>query len=256
MPFDFNKIAPYQEKLAAHPVYAALKNQDDLRVFMAHHVYSVWDFMSLVKYLQNVIAPTAIPWAPRHDPVVARFINEIVLEEESDQNAPGADGPEFLSHFELYCQAMTEVGVASAAPMRFVQTASSEGIAAALKLGIAPNPAAVFASKTFGFIDTDKPHVVAAAFALGREHIIPVMFRTFLKEMKITREDAPAFHYYLERHIHLDEDFHGPLSLRMLDTLIGDEPEKTREAEDAAINAISARIAFWDGVREAIAQTT
>jgi hypothetical protein len=252
LPLDFNKITPYQERLAAHPIYTALKTQDDLRVFMAHHVYSVWDFMSMVKYLQNVIAPSSIPWAPPHDPMVARFINEIVLEEETDQKAPGTDGPEFMSHFELYCLAMSEVGVADTSAMLFVQTASSEGIEAAFKLGLTPKPSAEFTTKTFSFIDSQKPHVVAAAFAMGREHIIPDMFRAFLAEMKITNKDAPAFHYYLKRHIHLDEGFHGPLSLRMVETLIGDDPVKTREAEEAAIAAISARIDFWDGVREAI----
>jgi hypothetical protein len=252
MPFDFTKIAPYQDKLAAHPVYRMLKTPEDLRVFMAHHVYSVWDFMSLVKYLQNAIAPTSVPWAPPRDTVVARFINEIMLEEETDQNAPGAQGPEFLSHFELYCLAMEEVGVESSAPQHFAQTASGSGIQAALDLRVAPQAAATFTTTTFSFIGTGKPHVVAAAFALGREHIIPAMFRAFLKDMSITSTDAPAFHYYLERHIHLDEDFHGPLSLRMVDTLIGDDPVKAREAEDAAIDAISARLAFWDGVCEAI----
>lgn len=251
MPLDFEKIAPFQKKLIGHPVYAALKNTEDLRVFMSHHVYSVWDFMSLVKYLQNVIAPAAFPWTPKSDPVMVRFINEIVMEEESDQKAPGTDGPEFLSHFELYCRAMQEIGATSAVGY-FSKTAAEEGIETALALGIAPNPAADFTTNTFSYIDIGKPHVAAAAFALGREHIIPNMFRAFLKEMKITPADAPAFHYYLERHIHLDEDFHAPLSLRMVENLVGDDPDKTREAEEAAIAAISARIDFWDGVLEAI----
>lgn len=252
MPFDFNAITPHQEKLAGHPVYQALKTRNDLRIFMAHHVYSVWDFMSLVKCLQGAIAPTTFPWAPKADPEVVRFINEMVMEEESDRNVPGVKEPAFLSHFELYCRAMEEIGADAAPVHEFVKTASENGIDAALEAGLAPSPSATFTKQTFAFIATNKPHVVAAAFALGREQIIPTMFRSFLADMKITKEGAPMFHYYLERHIHLDEDFHGPMSMRMVENLCAGDPEKIQEAEDTAIEAIKARLTFWDGVYAAM----
>ncbi len=101
---------------------------------------------------------------------------------------------------------------------------------------------------TFGFIESDKPHVVAAAFALGREHIIPEMFRALLDKMNISRDQAKVFHYYLDRHIELDGDHHGPMSLRMLDLLCEGDEVKIAEAEEAALVAIQARITFWDGV--------
>ena len=109
-------------------------------------------------------------------------------------------------------------------------------------------------SKSAVIIRTGTPvsDVISAAFALGREHIIPAMFRSFLKDMGITPKDAPAFHYYLERHIHLDEDFHAPLSLRMLNSFISGDTRKTKEAEEAALEAIEARTQFWDGVFDAL----
>jgi hypothetical protein len=93
---------------------------------------------------------------------------------------------------------------------------------------------------------------VAAALAAGRERLIPGMFRQFLDRMGIGAEEAPAFHYYLNRHIHLDEDFHGPLSMRLLTTLCGDDQKRIEEAQTAAEEAICARLRFWDGVLEAI----
>ncbi|MBF0250812.1 MAG: DUF3050 domain-containing protein [Alphaproteobacteria bacterium] len=251
MPFDLDKIVPARDRLARHPVYEQLATIEDLRVFMQHHVYSVWDFMSLCKFLQNELAPIRYPWAPVGDPVVRRFINEIVLEEETDQGLPGRE-PEFLSHFELYRAAMAEIGADADGANAFVTLAADQGIDAALSAGPIPAPAKAFTGQTFQFIATGKPHVVAAAFALGREHIIPAMFRSLLKDMAITKSDAPAFHFYLERHIHLDEDFHAPLSLRMLNAFIGDDETKAREAEDAALLAIEARFRFWDGVRAAL----
>jgi hypothetical protein len=78
------------------------------------------------------------------------------------------------------------------------------------------------------------------------------MFRAFLSRMHITEEQAPAFHYYLRRHVHLDEDFHAPLSLRLLHALCGNDAERCREAETAAIQAVDARVALWDGVLQAL----
>ncbi|MCR4377618.1 MAG: DUF3050 domain-containing protein [Rhodospirillales bacterium] len=249
--FNLEKITLERDRLTRHPVYEAVRTLDDLRVFMQHHVYSVWDFMSLCKFLQAELAPTTLPWTPKGDPMVQRFINEIVLEEETDQGLPGSDIP-FSSHYELYRAAMREVGADATSIQTFVTLARDQGIRAALNNTTPPAASAAFTAQTFQFIETGKPHVVAAAFALGREHIIPAMFRSLLKDMAISKQTAPAFHYYLERHIHLDEDFHGPLSLRMLEAFIGDDAKKAREAEDAALLAIDARRRFWDGVFEAL----
>ena len=72
-------IASFKEKLEQHPIYDAVATIDDLRIFMQHHVYSVWDFMSLIKYLQSQVAPTTIQWTPHGDASVRSFINELVL---------------------------------------------------------------------------------------------------------------------------------------------------------------------------------
>ncbi|MEW6591577.1 MAG: DUF3050 domain-containing protein [Pseudomonadota bacterium] len=243
-------IESLRVKLEAHPIYAAVQTLDDLRVFMQHHVYSVWDFMSLIKYLQHQVAPARWPWTPGKDASVQRFINELVLEEETDVALPGHEG--HTSHFMLYLAAMREIGANADVPARFVELAGAQGIAAALASGLAPAPSAAFTRTTFDFIDSGKPHTVAAALALGREHVIPSMFRAFLSRMAVTEAQAPSFHYYLNRHVHLDEDFHAPLSLRLLAALVGDDAAKWREAEAAADAAVDARLHFWDGVLAAL----
>lgn len=251
--FPIEALEPYQAKLNNHPIYQAVKTRQDLSVFMEHHVFSVWDFMSLIKSLQSVLAPTRHPWAPVGDPLVRRFINEIVLEEESDQGIPGNNKtPAFISHFELYTHAMAEVGASPDVITTFVDTAYHNGIDAAFALNIAPQASAQFTRLTFDFINTGKPHVIAAAFALGREHVIPAMFRALLAQMSIDEKTAPAFYYYLKRHIHLDEDFHGPLSLRMVDFFIEGDAAKRDEAITAATAAIEGRIKFWDGVQQCL----
>lgn len=251
--FDSEIISSLHQPLNNHPLYGAVQSLDDLRVFMAHHIYSVWDFMSLLKALQHHIAPASQPWKPHGIPSVRFLINQIVLGEESDEGLPDENGnPTYASHFELYCDAMREVGADPEPAIRFSEVAAAEGIDAAFRLPGTPPSALTFMQSTFGFITTKKPHVIGAAFAIGREHIIPDMFRALLSRMSITREQAPAFHYYLDRHIHLDEGFHAPLSLRMVNELIGDDSAKQAEAEAAAFFAVEARIRFWDGTLAAL----
>lgn len=242
-------IVDFKNRLENHPIYEAVSSIDDLQCFMEHHIYSVWDFMSLIKYLQSEVAPTTYPWTPRGEGSVRRFINELVLEEESDEtNIPG----EYSSHFELYHRAMTEIGADVSSSASFISTVQEKGINKALELSCVPPPSRTFTSTTFQFIQNNKPHQVAAALALGREHIIPCMFRSILKKIGVTDKQAPIFHFYLNRHIHLDEDFHAPLSLRLLNGLCAGDESKIDEAVAAAQQAITARIAFWDGVLVAI----
>jgi hypothetical protein len=252
-PFNLQIISELQEKLNHHPIYSALHNLEDLRRFMTHHIFSVWDFMSLVKYLQSKLVPASVPWRPQSSPTIRRFINSLVLEEESDEGPPSVTGEVgYSSHFELYCQAMREIGADPQPALHFVEIATRQGIDLALQSEFVPEPSRVFTQATFDFIATDKPHIVAAALALGRERVIPDMFRALLANMAITEADAPAFHYYLRRHIHLDEDFHAPQSLQLLNELCGGEEKRIKEAEEAAKQAILVRLLFWNQVLHSI----
>jgi hypothetical protein len=242
-------IINFKNQLENHPIYDAVATVDDLRCFMEHHVYSVWDFMSLIKYLQSTVAPAKFPWVPQGDGSVRRFINELVLEEESDEtNVAG----EYSSHFELYHKAMAEIGADISPSTAFINAVQDQGINKALELPGIPQPSQKFTATTFQFIQNNKPHQVAAALALGREHIIPCMFRSILKRTGVSGKDAPIFHFYLNRHIHLDEDFHAPLSLRLLNSLCAGDEDRIQEAINAAKEAVLARIEFWDGVLSAI----
>lgn len=252
----FTGVPVLKKQLDRHPVYGSVRNIDDLRRFMEHHVYSVWDFMSLLKYLQRHMADTQVPWMPTGDAAVTsaqRFINEIVLGEETDDGLPDAKGnPTYISHFDLYIGAMEEVGADTAPVKAFLKSVQRNGIDKALKTAKIPEPARKFMQTTFGFIASDKPQFVAAAFALGREQVIPGMFRSLIADMNISKRKAPLFYYYLERHIHLDDELHGPLSLRLLKHLCAGSETKLRAASKAGCEAIEARIAFWDGVRVAL----
>ena len=99
---------------------------------------------------------------------------------------------------------------------------------------------------TFDFIATGKKHVIASAFTYGREAVIPGMFKGILQQLNINSYEAKKFHYYLERHIEVDGDDHGPMSLELVDYFIDNDPTKLIEAERAALDAIEARIRMFD----------
>lgn len=245
------EIAPLTKALENHTVYSGVQDQQSLKIFMENHVYSVWDFMSLVKYLQNEFAPSTFPWTPPKSKKLARFLNEIVLGEESDSDNHGSHA----SHFELYCMAMNEVLANSKTAWSFVETVQTDDLKKAFQSNKVPTAAKEFMTKTFSFIASGKPHVVAAAFAFGRETVIPMMFQELINKMNISKEQAPTFHYYLERHIELDGDEHGPLALEIIANLCGDNPDYWNEALQAAKDAISARLVFWDKVEISIKES-
>ena len=152
----------------------------------------------------------------------------------------------------MYCAAMREVGADPGPVLDFVAQVGRDGVAAGLARDTVPQAAREFMRTTFAFIDANQPHCVAAALALGREQIIPEMFQALLERMGIGEDRAPTFHYYLKRHIELDGESHGPISLFMLEQLCEGDPSKLEQARIAAQQALEARLAFWDGVLEAL----
>jgi hypothetical protein len=241
-------IAPLRARLASHPLYAEVRSERDLRLFLESHVFAVWDFMSLLKSLQRALTCVDVPWLPSRQAASRRFINEIVLGEESDeyQQRP-------LSHFEIYVEAMHALG-ADTAPIEGLLTTLREAggdTGAALEAGLAaaPAPAREFVRSTFRVIRHGSVAAQAAAFTFGREDVIPEMFRGMVRELNDQRDGRLAqFVWYLERHIEVDGDDHGPLSLRMVADLCGDDEALWAEATAAAEEALTARIALWDGV--------
>ena len=83
------KLEPIRQMIKNHKIYKKIKTIEDLRILMQLHIFAVWDFMSLVKSLQIKLTCTTIPWISPVNPKISRFINEAVLDEESDINLYG-----------------------------------------------------------------------------------------------------------------------------------------------------------------------
>ena len=231
-------LEPYRKPLESHPLYTRMRSSRDLKIFMEHHVFAVWDFMSMLKALQNALTCTTTPWVPVGSGRVRYLINEIVTGEESDENEHG----ERLSHFEMYLSAMEEVGASTEAMQSLLENLQSGHSIAACIERVEPESVREFLNFTFGLVHEGKAHKIASAFTFGREDLIPEMFIGILSDLKGQEGlQADELLYYLQRHIEIDGDEHGHLSIEMVELLCGDDENKWREAEETAQKALVMR---------------
>ncbi|AMN78216.1 MULTISPECIES: DUF3050 domain-containing protein [Pseudomonas] len=236
-------------QLCGHSLFSEITSLRKLQLFMESHVFSVWDFMTLAKRLQQDLTCTRLPWLPPADPHAARLINEVILGEESDLHPETG----YCSHFELYLEAMAEVGANTSSINRFValQRQGLEATAALQAIEVLPGVAR-FVSDTLQLALNAPIHCVAATFLHGREHVIPGMFERILQSDEFIHRQAPTLCAYLKRHIELDTQDHGPAAEQLLERLANADPAYPQQANDAALAAVEGRIALWDEVRASL----
>ena len=245
-----NNISKTRNELLNHPIYSKLNSEHAIAKFMEVHAYAVWDFMSLVKALQIELTSVSLPWIPTKDNVSRRLINEIVLGEESDIDQK--ENP--TSHYELYLEAMETIGAKTDKIKNFVSNViKCNDYKLAVSKSDIPDAAIDFMNFTFDVIDTKKTHIIASVFTFGREDLIPDMFINIVKSLN----DKPGSKtndllYYLERHIEMDGDEHGPMALKMISGLCGDDKEKWNDAIEFSNQALKQRIKLWDYISSQI----
>ena len=110
-----------------------------------------------------------------------------------------------------------------------------------------------FVKSTFEIIHKGELHEIAAAFTFGREDLIPDMFRAIIADLdKNFPGKLDSLRYYLDRHVHLDEETHSPMAMQMIEELCGEDERKWEDAKQVAINSLKARIVLWDGIEQGI----
>jgi hypothetical protein len=239
------RVAPLKARLLDHPVYREIDRLASLHVFMEHHVFAVWDFMSLLKTLQRLLTCVEIPWLPRGSALGCRLVNEVVLAEESDEDGEGG----FVSHFELYRRAMTRCGASTASIDGFLSALrENRSVAAALETAHVGEAPRSFVEATFRVIEERNLYALVSAFSIGREDLLPSLFQRIVDRLAESSGGLDIFRYYLKRHIGLDEEQHGPMASRLLRSACGNDQSRWRIAEEAAVSSLEARQKLWDGI--------
>ncbi|MEC8442045.1 MAG: DUF3050 domain-containing protein [Cyanobacteriota bacterium] len=240
--------------LQRHPLPEAIVSIADLRVFVEHHVFVVWDFMLLLKALQQLLAPSGVPWVPPRHPRSAGLINTLVSEEECDCLPEALGGPLHLSHFGIYRRAMEEIGADTTAIDAVLQQAMAGDLNGAAQHPQIPPAAARFLATTQVLLREGEGHALAAAFAYGRELLVPDLFRSLLQRLQALALPCPTLCWYLERHVTLDGDSHGPLAEAMVLALVGDDAMAMQRVEQVKRRVIADRNRFWDALHAELHQ--
>lgn len=244
-------VAQLSRRLAEHPLHGSFRRIEDIRTFMVHHVWCVWDFMSLLKSIQRELAPAAWPWLPKPDVDAARLINEITVGEESDLGPEGT----YKSHYAIYLDAMRECGADIEGILGF-QRDLQRGLAwrEALARADAPRASKEFTRTTLEICESSLPERIAA-FTLGREEIIPATFRPLIEGL--SRDEAQARQvktllWYLDRHVVVDGDEHGPMAAKLFRSHCMTDAATRARSLDAAARSLGARGALWDEIASKI----
>jgi hypothetical protein len=239
-------IDPIRKQITDHPLYHHIKTVDDLHIFMEHHVYAVWDFMSLLKSLQRSLTCVDVPWVPKGTASTRYLINEIVVGEESDVDQSGVR----MSHFELYLSAMQQSGADTATIEKFISYIKAGiGVKEAINEAELNASASQFINNTFEMIGSGQSHIQAAVFTFGREDLIPDMFLHLIKELNSTLSGKLGIlEYYIERHIEVDGGHHSQLAYQMTTELCGEDEKKWQEATEAVKKSLTSRVKLWDGI--------
>jgi len=240
------RLEPFRVELLNHRIYGEIDRLEALQQFMQQHVFAVWDFMALLKALQRRICCVEVPWLPPVDAQACRFINQIVLAEESD----GDNQVGYASHFDIYHRSMKQCGANTEAIDSLIgELRQGVPVRTALELPIIPKAARLFVEHTFSIIESGNLCAIAAAFTYGREDLLPDVFQRIVDKLNAEADGQLAdFKYYLARHIGLDGDEHGPMARRLMQSLCGSDESNWKAAEDSAVSSLIARRKFWDGI--------
>merc|ERR1712117_64673 len=109
-----------------------------------------------------------------------------------------------------------------------------------------------FVSTTLKYAFDKDAHKAAAAFTFGREDLICPMFLAIIRNMNVDKVEISKLIYYLERHVEVDGDDHGPLSLQLVAKVCGNDVDKWEDAKVAANEVLKARLDLFNYLSEKI----
>jgi len=104
-----------------------------------------------------------------------------------------------------------------------------------------------FVAHTMELANAGSTEEVLAAFFYGRGDVIPEMFRRLLNmldDAKHNNDHLRHFVYYIDRHIELDGESHGPKGRELLEDLVAHSPQAHERVLRAACRSIETRIAL------------
>ena len=226
--FVFNIIQPLVADISRHKIFSAITSIERLRRFAQIHVFAVWDFMLFLQALQQKL-------------------------QEGNDAVPDGN---CLSYFELYLEAMRRSGADRQPINAFIHSLRHDpDLTQLLTQDNLPQPAKRFLTDSFELINKDS-HIVASAFAFGREYIASITFPQILQQLTSLVLDESnslqTFMNYFRRHIDLYGGKHGEKSKTIVTTLCENDESKWDEAAEAAFFSLKSQLELLNGIYTSI----
>ena len=127
------------------------------------------------------------------------------------------------------------------------------------KIPYAPHQALEFTRSTLEICEGPLNRRIAA-FTLGRETVLPNLFQKTLQLLATvhtqseSRCDLSMLKYYLDRHIELDGDSHGPMCAKLFDRYCLKDAATRSDTFYTLCEVLDQRIALWDAVESLMAE--
>lgn len=238
-----NTLQTDTSPLSRHPVIDLLRTRQAVGVFMRYQVFAVWDYMTLLKAMQQRFTGQSLPWRPAPwSGEVVRLINLLVLHEESDIDGDGR----IRSHFESFLELMEQTGI----PTREARQAVIFG-----DLQELPAPIRRFVDFTLDTAISGMDEELAAALLVGREAGIPEAYTAIGRVVGGQELGLGRLVRYCDRHVERDQATIRALRTAAEHELIGDDEQRRDWARASARRALELRGELWDAAAREIVQT-
>ncbi|NVJ59807.1 MAG: DUF3050 domain-containing protein [Gammaproteobacteria bacterium] len=245
--FKSSRIQYLDNSLNNHPLFNCIHFIEDLKVFMEHHIFTVWGYLSLLKAMQCNLTCASAPWIPVGDPSIRRMINELVCREESNELVGG------LSTFEWYLQSMSDCNANTSSINKMIDSLS-HGEHSFLDLSYLSSPLKNYIITIQQIIKNGSLREIAAAFSAEQSVRLP---KPFIKATSSLNKQHPkqtkSFHYYIksyyqERYVKEDFTKHGTLTLSLLVRLCNNNNNKYRDCLSVIEQILESKLLLWNSI--------
>jgi len=212
-PDEIQTLIKVSEDVINHPMFKKLNNIYNIKKYSEFQIWCVWDFMSILKQVQNFIFCNDILWLPPENPNAGAAFYRLIESEETDLGFKGGDLNR-ASHFQSFRAAMQELNADTKNIDNFLELIKTgKTLPEALnKSGASPQTKSFLL--TNNHLIKQSPYNAIALITLTRENFLPAVFKSLLSYVN-ENEKIELFVWYHKRHIYLDSVLHGPLSIQI-----------------------------------------
>jgi len=238
-PKEFKEFTEITNSVIKHSLFGRLNTVENIRIYSEFQIWCVWDFMSILKVVQNLVFTNSTMWLPPKNTTLGYNLYRLLMTEETDRSHPNI-AKQRTSHFELFIYAMQEMKADTSLIAEFIHhVRNGENLSIILK-NLKVNQAVVKFLEINHSLIHQNPINAVALLSLTRENFLPAVFKAVVGHSNINNKVIEPFIWYHKRHIQLDEGVHGPIANDLFNEYIVNDEEILLSLKSSIIS-LSAR---------------